>query len=571
MNIKKNLKIKGSPGTLLEIRNGFILINENTHVSFSECSFVFNYEQSIFIEKLNSGNEKYSKILKNRTEKTFYNISCIKICENSQLEINDCDFRSIVHESEEIFEDESKLIRETLIDCEFSSENVSNNKAKLCLNSSIFSNFSSIIAANFLKNISVDNCHFSEISNVAFAVMNFVEFSLENSIITNAADNAVEIFDCDAIKALLKIKVLVKIKNCQIYSNEKNAIVLRNNNNFNQNINKKIDGDEDYSKINNNNALRHLSNKRNATFDLVEITKNKIFQNKGIGIIIDNYNHKTFEIIENQIEKNLLGNILINNLSKFEQYSYICSLSSKDTDSLLAQNTVSNADIIENFKSSNNPFGAVNYSEFNLILLKNDIKNSYSAFGLKMQNCTNIKILIEHNQMEKNLIGMQIINNKSTFLFVKSTNICSNLDSGVVLLDNKAKSNFNFIECRINKNYNYGIQVNNNANLNSLNFNNYKGIANETHNNEIKIFKGEINLNNIGLGFESFLCKIDRCRFIDNKSFAVQINEERLKENLKLFNYEKNLNKMVNSPIGGSWGIFNNDKCICHPRKCLIF
>lgn len=575
MNIKKNLKIKGSPGTLLEIKNGFILINQNISVSFSECSFVFNYEQSNFIQKLNSNSEKYAKIL-SKTEKnsnknsinndTIYSISCIKLLENSQLEINDCDFRSIVHENEEIFESENKLIRETLINCALSDKNLFNDKTKLILNSSIFSNFSAIVEANFLKFICVDNCHFSEISSTVLTVSNFLEFCLENSIITNV-QNALEIQDCEFIKKLLKLKVSIRIKRCQIYLNEKNAIVIKNANSKSNNNNNYF-----YNELN-NNLSKHLGNKNNSTNDIVEITKNKIFQNQGMGISIENFIPKTYEIIENQIEENLQGNILINSIHKYE-HSSISSLSSNATDALLTYNrTISNNKLPdENFIISNSAVMNVNYSEYDFIILKNEIKNSYSAFGLKMLNCTNIKVLIEHNRVEKNLIGIHAIANNSVQLFIKNTILNSNLDSGVVLLNNRIKSNFNFYECCISKNVNFGIQANNNFISESV-FSNNKNIVNETFsNNEIKIHKGEINLNNIGLGFESLLCKIDRCRFIDNKSYAIQISEERFKENLKLFNYEKNYNILINTPIGGSWGLFNgNDKCVCQSGKCVIF
>lgn len=577
LNIKKNLKIKGSPGTLLEIKNGFILINKNIQASFSECSFVFNYEQSNFIEKLDSGIEKYSKILnEKKTEnsynnKTIYKISCIKLSHNSQLEINDCDFRSIVHENEEIFEYENKQINETLIDCELINENVfnnDNNYAKLSLNSSIFSNFSSILEANFIKIIKVDNCHFSELSNSAFLVKNFCEFSLENSVITNASGNAVEVFDCDAIKASMKTKVSIKIKNCQIYANEKNAILFKNYS-INENNKKPISDENKYT----NSFPRHLSNKNNSTLDVFEITKNKIYQNKGIGIIIHNYNLKTFEIIENQIEENLLGNIFINTQIKFDNSS-ISSMSSTDTDTLLPGVTYNNKNEENNFLQTNkNEFnnfnlGKVNYSEFDFIIIKNEIKNSYSAFGLKIQNCVNIKILIENNHIKNNLFGIQIANNTSIVTMAKNVYINSNLDSGVILSSNKINSNFYFFECCINKNHNYGIQVKSLFNMplknDIINYN-----ANE--NNEIKILKGEINYNNIGLGFESYLCKLDQCKLINNKSFAVEINDQKFKENLKLFNYPKNTNNMINSPIGGSWGIFNSDKCVCQSGKCLIF
>jgi len=583
MNIKKNLKIKGSPGTLLEIKNGFILINQNSSVSFSECSFVFNYEQSNFIEKLNSGSEKYLRILRN-TEKTnknsdkIYSISCIKICENAQLEINDCDFRSIVHENEEIFESQNKQIHETLINCDLSKVNLSNETARLILNSSIFSNFSAIVESNFLKFICVDNCHFSEISSTVFTVRNFLEFGFENSVITNVLYNALEIQDCELIKMLLKLKVSIKVKNCQIYLNEKNGIVMKGANqnaDYNKSSNNKSNNDNNETF----NFPKHTSNKNNLTNDIVEITKNKIFQNKGIGISIENFMCKTYEIIENQIEENLLGNIFINSFTK-NDHSSICSLSSTDTDALLVYNKpLSNNKLLNDENLINSALMRVNYSDYDFILLKNEIKNSYSAFGLKIKDCTNIKILIEHNCIEKNLFGMHVINNKFMHLLVKNTTVNSNLDSGVFLLSNRIKSSFFFFDCCLNKNNNYGIQANNSIDAYfNPSYSNQVNSNDTLNSNEITIHKGEINQNCIGLGFESLLCKVDHCKFIDNKVYSIQINEERFKKNLKLLNYDDNLSIMINTPIGGSWGFLNNnsniidDKCICHSsKKCIIF
>jgi len=557
MKINKNLKIKGSPGTLLEIKNGFILLEESSSLCISECSLVFNYEQSNFIQKLNSENDKYSKILQNSeliNNKNIYNINCIKIMENSKLEINDCDFRSIIHENEEILENENKTIKETLINCVSSDEQETKKTHNdLNLNSSIFSNFDKILESNFLKNICIDNCHFSEVVNTVFLVKNFLTFNLENSVITNTK-TGIEINECDLIKSHYKQRILVKIKNCQIFLNHHNAIVFKNTN------------------ANSCNTKKHLSNKNNSTNDVVEILNNKITQNRGFGISIENLMYKSYEIVDNKIEENLLGNIFINNITKFD-HSSISSLSSNDTEALLSHRNNKPGEDVNTILNSNFPV-SINYSEYDLIFLKNEIRNCYSSFGIKILNSTNIKILFEHNILEKNLIGMQLLNNNSIHTFIKSSKISSNLESGVIIVNNKIKSRFTFFECNINFNKNFGINANNNYYLNNGNANSFSSKGkdfNDICNNEIAIFKGEINDNNIGILFESFLCKVDSTKFLNNKLFSINIKEEKFKENLKFFNYEKNFNALVNTPIGGNWGILNNDKCICQSGKCVIF
>jgi len=206
----------------------------------------------------------------------------------------------------------------------------------------------------------------------------------------------------------------------------------------------------------------------------------------------------------------------------------------------------------------------INYYEYDFIFIKNDIKNSFSSFGIKISNSTNINILLDHNIIEKNLIGLNFLNNNSLKINMKNCKILLNKDSGVVIFLNKIKSKFNFMECLINTNQNFGVNANNNSNNINFNVN--------TNNSEIIIFRGEINNNDVGLSYESFLCRIDSCKFIDNKSFSIQINEEKYKDNLKMLNYEKNIDNLINTKIGGNWGILNEDKCIsCKNGKCLIF
>lgn len=187
LNIKKNIIIKGSPGTLVEIENGYILINEGVNVFFSECSILFNYEQDLFIEKLKSQSQKKSNIILEKIDylpnnKAQYSINCIKMMEDSSFEINDCDIRSLIHQDEEIFEDEDdrRLIKNTLINSEI-PEKFLNTRTKINMNSSICSNFGTILKANNIEDINIDNCHFSEIIENVLFIKNCRNFNLDNT------------------------------------------------------------------------------------------------------------------------------------------------------------------------------------------------------------------------------------------------------------------------------------------------------------------------------------------------------------------------------------------------------
>ncbi len=84
----------------------------------SELSIVFNYEHNFFIQKLtkNYFDEFIFINEKNKDkEKDIYNINCIKILDDSKIEINDCDFRSILHDDDIIYENENIKIKETLL------------------------------------------------------------------------------------------------------------------------------------------------------------------------------------------------------------------------------------------------------------------------------------------------------------------------------------------------------------------------------------------------------------------------------------------------------------------------
>ncbi len=194
--IDKAIKIKGRPGTLVEINNGLIVVSSSSGVKcqVSECSFVFNIEVKSFQEKI-----KKDDLLKNYVK--FYNqkfhTALFYVLPESSVEISDCDFRAIVHEEEQILEegDQRRVVCETLFSVQ---------KAEMIMQSTICSNFYRILEGHGASLLKFVHCHFSDILSQAFYLMNTSNFEFLQSTVKNSL-SGLNIFYDEKINSNLKI------------------------------------------------------------------------------------------------------------------------------------------------------------------------------------------------------------------------------------------------------------------------------------------------------------------------------------------------------------------------------
>jgi hypothetical protein len=292
------LIIRGSPGTLVEINNGSIIVSnemnynheeQNGRIYISECSFVFNLEVKSFSEKVKY-DEVLSKIVTFKNGK--YILPLIKMENNTSLEIHDCDFRAILHNEENIIEgDENRTIYETCFQVSDEDPKKEMN-CELRLFSTICSNFHRVLGAENSSLVILENCHLSDCLGDAINVKNVRSLAMRNNIIANC-NNAVKIdFDYTHFEGL---NSTVKILENEITQNNQKGIAVS-------------------SCYNMNNAI-------NFNFDLkfkaqlnLEIVKNKLYQNKFNAIAIENLFADKINISENEIKYNFEAGVYISNV-----------------------------------------------------------------------------------------------------------------------------------------------------------------------------------------------------------------------------------------------------------------
>jgi hypothetical protein len=523
--VNNNIKIKGSPGTLVEINNGIVLIkNPKTKLSISECSFVFNIETKSFIEKYKS-DENLKTHIKNSGGK--YYIPLIKSMYSSSIEINDCDFRTIIHEDENIIE-ESDPNRKIFDTCISIPKNKGAYESQLSLQSTIFSNFSEVIQASDCSLVNIDNCHFSDIISTAVSLCNIQSLTFVNSLVNNTN---------------LGLEIIVNnSKKNDSFTNqsEKNLIRILNNE-FNRN---------------NKNALKITS--ENDSFNYVtnlELCNNTFAQNKSCSISIEKLLVKKMEIIENQIKSNFETGLVINNV-KFQKMSnndYVNKFEESFCKMITTENNVVDH---KTFNPSN-----LTYNDFNFVCIKNQFYENKNNYSCIISGCDSLRILIDDCKFLYNLNGLGLNNLSNGLVLLKNSTLNDNLDCGMTASNNSANTKIFFLNTKLNKNASYGLNLSNTSSSGG------SGITSTV----FYIKNSEIfNNKSGGIYFKNVFVNLDYTKVNDNTNWAIEIPVESNKYMIKLINYENQLNNYINNPIGGQWGTIANKKSICANGGCSI-
>jgi hypothetical protein len=519
--INNNIKIKGSPGTLVEINNGIVLIkNVKTKLSISECSFVFNIETKSFVEKLKSDESLNTHVSLSNGR---YYIPLIKSMYSSSIEINDCDFRTIIHEEGNIIE-ENDPNRKIYDICIAFPKNKGAYESQLSLQSTIFSNFSEVIQAYDCSLINIDNCHFSDILSTAVMLYNTQSLTFVNSLVNNTNMGLEVIINNNTKNDNFTDKNLIRILNNEFNRNNKNALKI-------------------YAE---NESYNYVSN--------FELSSNTFSQNKNCAVSIEKLFIKKAEIIENTIKSNFETGLIINNIkfikinndyvNKFDES--FCKLVNNET------NVVDH----KNFNPSN-----LSYNDFNLICIKNQFfenKNSYSCI---ISNCDNIKVLIDDSKFLYNLTGLALNNLSNGLILLKNCNLSENLECGFTSSNNSASTKVFLLNTKVNRNSSYGLNLSNNS----------TGGSGSISSPVCYIKNSEIfNNKSGGIYFKNIFLNLDYTKVHDNNNWAIEIPIESNKYMIKLLNYENQLNNFINNPIGGQWGTIANKKSICANGNCMI-
>jgi hypothetical protein len=400
--INNNIKIKGSPGTLLEINNGIIQIkNENIKFVMSECSIVFNLEKKSFLEKVKS-DEVLKKNVIYKNDKYYISLFQISNSFNSYIEINDCDFRAVVHEEENLIDDSDKdrFIYETCFDfCSIKDDgntnsinNMSNNinsNTNILLSSTILTNFYHILKAKGNISVIVDNCHLSESIDYALCVNSINSFQLFNSIIINnysGINITLENINYDNI---------IKIKNSNVSQNNKYGI---NINSCMENIKTECD---------------------------IEIDRCNFENNKSNAIFLENLNIKHLSITDNHFKYNFDNGIVLNKIS--------FTNNKKETDTLNKQ--------------------------YNFDFIKNYINENKNNSGVIFENLSNSMINIQDNKITDCMNGLKFFNIKSSLIKIGNLNVSNCLENGIIIQNIFQSVKFHLCECKLFKNNYYGLFI----------------------------------------------------------------------------------------------------------------
>jgi hypothetical protein len=519
--INNNIKIKGSPGTLVEINNGIVLIkNPKTKLSISECSFVFNIETKSFIEKYKSDDNLKSHV---RSANGKYYIPLIKSMYSSSIEINDCDFRTILHEDQNIIE-ENDPNRKIFDTCISFPKNKGCYESQLSLQSTIFSNFSEVIQGHDCGVINIDNCHFSDILSTALMLHNIQSLTFVNSLVNNT-NLGLDIVIANTTKNdNFTDKNTIKIQNNEFCRNNKNALKV-------------------YAE---NDSYNYLSN--------LELSNNTFSQNKSCAITLEKLFIKKAEIIENTIKSNFDTGLVVNNV-KFQKINneYVNKF---DESFCKLVNNETNVVDHKNFNPS-----SLSYNDFNFICIKNQFYENKNSYSCIISGCDNIKILIDDCKYLYNLNGLGLNNLSNALVLLKNTTLSENLECGMTASNNSANTKIFFLNTKMNRNASYGLNLSNNSSGGSGGIN-----APVYYIKNSEIFNNKSG----GVYFKNVFVNLDYTKVNDNSNWAIEIPVESNKYMIKLLNYENQLNNYINNPIGGQWGTIANKKSICANGSCSI-
>lgn len=554
-----SIQIKGSPGTLVEINNGVIVVSskkDHTKVSIHECSFVFNLEITSSREKMKSDDifknfvnkeEKSEKIAyqenfnninnmqsfnniysyRNSNSSSGYEkyfISLFNILPNTSVEISDCDFRAIVHEDENILSDfdPKRLFWETLFYVPKKESSINSN---LYLQSTICSNFYKILEVQSAGEILIDHCHFSDTISNGFTLYNPKKFSFLFSTINNTL-NAIDLIYEDeptTNKSSGKITMHeIRIKDSEITQNRGYGLKISTN------------GNKVFSKC----------------LEEIEIRKNNFRQNK-TGILISKLTLSKLILADNEIKSNLENGIEI------FQIEDINSKTKNYIDASFFR-------LLEETNNEDNSRGYNNTSsnvECNIMILKNTIRDHKNRNGIKLERCNNISLLFEENKIISNLIGLSFRNFSNVLIFICSNNINENLETGLSVNNFSGNSKILISNSHLSKNLDQALVLNNPGNPVSSPLFPHCYIKNsEITNNKI-----------CGVNFVNFMLSLESTLIQDNGTYAVQIPLEINKNFIKLINYDpQRLSSQINNAIGGTWGVIENKKSICANGSCSI-
>ena len=232
----------------------------------------------------------------------------------------------------------------------------------------------------------------------------------------------------------------------------------------------------------------------------------------------------------------------------------------------------------------------------NLTLHKNQITENKNNAAVKIMALNNCRITMTDNIFKANLYGVKFIENEG-FIHFATSEIVDNLDDGICITDSsKTLTKYYFSKLKIMRNSSYGISLknidinltncqslgssgqvlNNVINNNKLDYkeNEKSSNTNTSTNNisnksnkksdksdksseklnlkhtsnselfvlplpELIIIKSEFMYNKSGILLNNFQLTLEACLFIDNRLWAVQIPEQRNKNNLFLCDSEK--------------------------------
>jgi hypothetical protein len=559
--LSSSIEIRGSPGTLVEINNGVIVVSskkEHTKVSIHECSFVFNLEITSSKEKMKSDDifknfvnreEKLEKSEKLPYQENFNNlqsfnnpssfrnsnsninsshekffISLFNILPNTTVEISDCDFRAIVHEEENILPDfdPKRLFWETLFYIPKKESSVYSN---LHLQSTICSNFYKILETQSAGEISIDHCHFSETISNGLTVYNTKKFSFLFSTINNTLTAIDLIYEDENTinKSSGKFSMHeVRIRDSEITQNRSYGLKISTN------------GNKVFSKC----------------LEEVEIRKNNFRQNK-TGILISKLTLSKLILINNEIKSNIENGIEI---------SQIEDINSKTKNYI-------DASFFRLLEETNNEDNSRGYNitsssmESNIMILKNIIKDHKNRIGIKLERCNNLSLLFEDNKILSNLIGLSFRNFSNGLIFMCSNNINENFETGISVNNFSGNCKILISNSRLTKNLEQALVLTNPGNPSTT--------PQFPH---CYIKNSEITSNKIcGVNFVNFMLSLENTLIQDNGTFAVQIPLEINKNLIKLINYDpQRLSSQINNAIGGNWGVIENKKSICANGNCSI-
>ena len=540
--------IIGSPGTLVEINNGNIILSNDLHydnkdpkgkIYISECSFVFNLEIKSFIEKV-----KYDDVLNKNVifKNGIYKMPLIKLQNNTSLEIYDCDFRAIVHNEENIIDGrENRLIYETCFN--LNEENEKELNCELSLFSTICSNFYRILSGHNVNTVLLENCHLSDCVDDAINIKNVKNITLKNNIIANCKNGLKISYDYTNFHNLTST---IKLFENEITQNNQVGISI--------------------------NSFYNMSNVINFNFDLkfkaqlsIEIIKNKLIQNKQIAISIENLFVDNINLSENEIKYNVDSGVVLNSVcfnpqSTNSKMDYFNENLDKSMLKLINQESVV---FLEKNTFKDKLSQTMENKEFNLIFNKNLILENKNNKGVLFSNLKNCKLLMNGSQITNNLTGIEMtkIFNKSIMALIVDCLFNENMGDGFAIT-NSALNNFLFKNCKFDNNYTYGLNLKVNEYNYSLPNNNEIGLKFDIP--FIFLVDSQLNGNKVsGIFLKNNYLNIDSCFIKDNGKWALNIPLEANKNLIKLYNFDKKLNLMINNPMGGEWGLIATKKSFC--------